>query len=68
MKRSLPFFCGAEQHQHMALCVRLVRFVSFRQNFFCLSDQAYNCLIHFYSELIRKTNFDGRRPLIEDDL
>ena len=46
------------------------------KNLFCLNDQAYNCLIHFYSELIWKmednlrwkTSFDGRRPSMEDDL
>ena len=34
----------------------------------CLNDQAYNCLIHFYSELIWKATFEGRRPSMEDDL
>ena len=34
----------------------------------CRNDQAYNCLIHFYSELIWKTTFDGSRPLMEDTL
>jgi len=69
----ITFFCGAEQHQHVALCVRFVCYVSFRfvcfvKKNFCLNDQAYNCLIHFYSKLEWKTNFDGRRPLTEDDL
>ena len=32
------------------LFVLLVCFIC--QNFFCLNDQAYNCLIHFYSKLI----------------
>ena len=35
---------------------------------FCLNNKAYNCSIHFYSKLIWKTTFDGRRPSMEDDL
>ena len=63
-------FCAAKQHQYMALCVCFISFISFVRlsKFFCLNDQAYNCLIHFYSELIWKTNFDGGRPLMEDNL
>ena len=55
---------------NMWLCVFVRWFVSFRfvKKNFCLNDQAYNCLIHFYSELKWKTNFDGRHPLMEDDL
>ena len=34
----------------------------------CLNDHAYNCLIHFYSELIWKTTFDWRQPSMKDDL
>ena len=45
-------FCGAEQHQHVALSVcSFVSFVSFVKKNSCLNDQAYNCLIHFYSRL-----------------
>ena len=45
---------------------------------FCLNDQAYNCLIHFYKRGLdirqtsgkaqRKTTFYGRQPFTEDDL
>ena len=52
--------------QYMALSMCLFRL--FVKNFICLYDQAYDYLIHFYSKLIWKTNFDGRHPLKEDDL
>ena len=51
----------------MALCVRLlVSFRSFFKKSFCRNDQAYNCLILIYSELIWKANIDGTQPLMED--
>ena len=59
-------FFGSMLPQYMALSVCL--FCLFVKNFICLNDQAYNCLIHFYSMLIWKMTFDGTRPLMEDDL
>ena len=63
-------FLGSMLPQYMALCVsfRLFRLFRFVKKNVCLNDHADNCLIHFYSKLIWKTTYDGRRLKMEDDL
>ena len=68
-------FCGAEQHQHVALCVRYVTFVTLRllryvkKNFLSKRPSSF-CLIHFggNSGAARGQLRGGSRPLMEADL
>ena len=63
----VEYFSAILFRKHAASIYGFVRFVSSKKNV-CLNDHADNCLIHFYSKLIWKTTYDGRRLMMEDDL
>ena len=69
----VEYFSAILFRQRAASIYGFVRFVSFRLFRFvkknvCLNNHAHYCLIHFYSKLIWKTTYDGRRLMMEDDL